>query len=154
KWKYDLLDVIDVGEDEAWRPVDALGEQPMDDQPGEEHDGEIGLALISRPPARLEYDREHEGIDNEHQQRIEERPRETQDRAAVAAENLALCQLHNQLAIVPKAREQRARRCRIGLIHSVSHFGMYRLRSWRSGRAAQPCHAANPHPCSSRNRVY
>src|SRR5262249_20003006 len=101
---------------------------------------------VARPPARLEYDGEYEGIDNEHQQGIEKRPRETQDRAAITAQHLALCQLHDQFAVVPKAREQRARRRRVGLIHCVSHFGTCRLRSLASGRGGTAVPDSEPPP--------
>src|SRR5215471_13927151 len=108
EWKYDFLNVIDVGEDEARRSVEALGEEPVDHQSDEEHNGEIGLALLTADrPSHLEHDGENEGVYGEHQQWIEERPSKAQYRTAITAQHLALRQLQNHLTVVPQACEQR-----------------------------------------------
>jgi hypothetical protein len=52
----------------------------------------------------------------------EERPPETE--IEPQALHLAPRQLHEQFAVLPEAREQRARRRRVGLIYSLSLFGV------------------------------
>jgi len=49
---YHFLDVVDVSADEARRPVEVLGEKPVNDQSNEQHDREIGFALLIRAPQR------------------------------------------------------------------------------------------------------
>jgi len=50
--KYHFLDVVDVSEDEARRPVEVFGEKPVNDQSNEQHDREIGFALLIRAHRR------------------------------------------------------------------------------------------------------
>lgn len=72
-----------------------------------QHDGKLGFALFaSNAPAGLEDHGEDEGVDDEHEYRVEERPSQSHDRAFVAAHHFAPGHLRDESAIAPEAFAQ------------------------------------------------
>lgn len=99
----DLLHVVGVGENQARRPVDALGKQVEDKQAGEEHQRKFGFRATAPAPARLENDAENEGVNRKHEERIEERPEHAEEGAAIAPQYFALGRGLDKFAVAPEA---------------------------------------------------
>ena len=107
--KDDFLDVVLVAHDQARRPVDAFGKQVEDDHPGKEHQGKFSLRFAAGAPARLEDDAEDEGVNSQHEQRVEERPEDAHDGAAIAAQHFTLDGGLEEAAVAPEAGNDLAR---------------------------------------------
>src|SRR5690606_16018312 len=107
----------DVGKDEPRGAVDAFSKQAVDDHPGEQDDGELYPALLAtHTPARLEHHGENEGVDGEHEQGIEERPRQAHNGASVAADHFALGHLPDESAVTSETAKNFQWRCRVLLM--------------------------------------
>ena len=65
--KNNLLDIAGVGENQARRPIDALGKKVKNHQPREKNERKLGFGITPRLPAGLKNDAEHEGIDRKHE---------------------------------------------------------------------------------------
>ncbi len=98
-----LLDVVGVGKDDAGRPVDAFGKQVEDNQAGKKHEGKLGFRITAVTPAGLEHLAEDEGVDRKHEERIEERPEQTEGGTPVTAQHFTLGRGMNQAAVAPEA---------------------------------------------------
>ena len=100
----DLLDEVRHGHDEAGRAPDRFGEKGEDGDAAEDHEGELCEAL-GRPalrPSGLEDDAEHERVDDEKDERIQERPEEAQKGAPVPPLDLAPRELPDQVPPLPE----------------------------------------------------
>jgi hypothetical protein len=136
-----LLHVIRVGQHEARSAVGALGEQPVHDHADEQDDREIRVvAFMHGPPARLEDDGKDECVDHQHDQRIEQRPCDSHDRAAVAPDDIALHHGAQQLPVPPRARDHLPRRDR-ECLHLVLYVC---FRRW--GATPGTGHSREPEP--------
>lgn len=99
-----FFDVIHVRKNQPGCAVDAFRKQAMHDQADKEDNGETGFAFFpTHAPARLEYDGKHDGVDNKHEQRVEERPCDAHDRAAITPDDFAFNQRENETTIAPEA---------------------------------------------------
>ena len=76
----------------------------MHNHADKQHHRKLGFALFApNAPAGLEDHGEDEGVDNEHEDRVEEGPGQPHDRAFVASHHFALGHLRDELAIAPEA---------------------------------------------------
>ena len=105
----DLLDIVLVAHDQAWRPIDAFGKQVEDDQTGKQHECKFGFGVTAGAPACLEDDAEEEGVNNQHEQRVEERPEDAHEGAAIAAHHVAFDGGFDEAAVAPEAGNDLAR---------------------------------------------
>ena len=78
------------------RPLDQRGRQP---DPRKEPADQEERVRLGAGGARLEDDAEDEGVDREQQQRLDERPEEAEDRAAIARLELAQGERRQQAAV-------------------------------------------------------
>ena len=70
--KNNLLYIVDVREHKARCPVDALCKEVEDQESGEQDQCEFTRRIAARAPTRLEDEAEHERVDREHEQWIEQ----------------------------------------------------------------------------------
>jgi len=81
------------------------------DDANKQDDGEVGMALLGPGmPAGLEHHREDEGVDHQHEQRIEQGPEHAHDRAAIAGDDLAPGHLQDERAVPQQCGHHEARR--------------------------------------------
>ena len=104
--EYHFLNVIGVGDYEPRCAVYAFSKKSVNNHTDKQEHSEAGFVLSStRTPAGFEYFGKDKRINREHDDRIEERPGQPQDGAAVAPDHFAFRHLRDELAVTPLASE-------------------------------------------------
>ncbi len=107
----DLPHEVRVADDQRRRALQRLGQHPVQQQPDEEHEREVGAAPAAgeRAPARREHLGEEQRVDGEHQHRVERHPEQAARGAAVARPRVALGHLPDEVPVAPQAAQERDR---------------------------------------------
>src|SRR5690606_28488522 len=105
-----FLDVVHIGQYKRGCAIDALCKDIENNESRKQDKGEFGFRSIAGPPARLEDNAEHNGVDRKHEYRVEKRPQNAHERAPVATDDFTLDQCIDQAAIAPEARNHFFRR--------------------------------------------
>ena len=108
--KNHFLDIIGIAQNQRRSSIGRFGKNTEGYQSDKQRKGERGSALtgIDTPPG-IEDDGKDEGVDAQHDQRLNERPSQSHIRSLVTPHNLTPRQLANQVTVVPEMRRDHHR---------------------------------------------